>query len=96
MQIIPFISDCTCRFHLEEGNLFYEPSQERKIRIRLAWYNNNLQEEVSLFVKVQQHHMSHRKELMQEFEGYEMQLQSWGLFHILPSFRIQVSEGQLI
>jgi len=66
-----------------------ESELERMTRLRLQWYKGLLQSELIIVERAKAHHRQHGKNLAQEFENQELQLQKWGLLNILPAFRMQ-------
>lgn len=45
--------------------------------------------ELAIIERAVAHHTEHGKSLVVEFETQELQLQKWGLMHVLPVFRLQ-------
>lgn len=66
-----------------------ESELERMTRLRLQWYKGLLQSELITVERAKAHHRQHGKNLAQDFENQELQLQKWGLLNILPAFRMQ-------
>jgi hypothetical protein len=59
--------------------------------LRLHWYKGFLLAELQIIERAVAHHADHGKSLVAEFESQELQLQKWGLMHVLPVFRLQVN-----
>jgi DNA-binding MarR family transcriptional regulator len=66
-----------------------ETAQERLARQRFEAYKNFIFEEAKLSEMASNQHNVHRKSLIIDFSEQAIQLQRWGLTHILPFFRMQ-------
>ena len=66
-----------------------ETPMERYAKQRFTSYRNFIEEECKITDLSNRHHRLHRCTLILEFSDQAMQLQRWGLTHILPFFRMQ-------
>ncbi len=77
---------------LEDRFLSYmsgESELERKVRLRLDWYKELLLSEIDVLKSVKSRQKKNFNELTEDLIQHEKQIKKCGLFHILPSFRIQ-------
>jgi hypothetical protein len=71
------------------GLFLGESVQERLARQRFESYHQYIFEEAKLAEMAYSQYLVHRKSLIIDFSEQAMQLQRWGLTHILPFFRMQ-------
>lgn len=66
-----------------------ESKEDRAIRSHLKAYKYKLQNELQLVIKANAKHRNRFLEQANEFTLQEKQLRNWGLFRIIPLFRLQ-------
>ena len=66
-----------------------ESELERKVRLRLDWYKELLLSEIEVLKRIKSKQKKSFNELTEDLIQHEKQIKKCGLFHILPTFRIQ-------